>query len=165
MKRVLGILSLAALMGVGLAGTASAQIDSYIEMLRTDVKSARQEIANAALHLPDDKATPFWPVYRKYLLEMDTWGDKRVALIKDYAAHYDSMTDEKAKQLADAALSNQEARVKLLKKYYKEFSKIIGAADAARLVQVESAINNVLDLQIASELPLIEKGSYTAPAK
>jgi len=165
MKRILGMLSMLALLSVCSAGTAAAQIDSYIEMLRSDVKAARQEIADAALDLPDDKATVFWPVYRKYLLELDQWGDKRVALIKDYAAVYDSMTDAKAKELANRALTNMESRVKLLKKYYKEFSKVLGASDAARLIQVESAVNNVIDLQIASELPLIEKGSYTAPAK
>ena len=164
MKRMIGIFTMTVLLAVGLAGTSMAQIDSYIEMLRTDVKTARQQIADAALDLSDEKATPFWPVYRKYLLELDTWGDKRVALIKDYAANYESMTDEKAKQLADTALNNMELRVKLLKKYYKEFSKVIGPADAARLIQVESAINNVIDLQIASELPLIEKGSYTPAA-
>jgi hypothetical protein len=164
MKRMIGMLTLAAALGAGFAGTASAQIDNYVEMLRADVKTQRQAIADAALDLADDKATVFWPVYRKYLLELDAWGDKRYALIKDYAASYETMTDEKAKSLADQALGNQESRVKLLKKYFKEFSKIIGAADAARLVQVESALNSLIDLQIASELPLIKKGSYTAPA-
>lgn len=165
MKRVIGIVAVALAMAAGVAGTASAQIDNYIELLRTDIKAKRQAIADAALDLDDAKATAFWPVYRKYLLELDAWGDKRVALIKDYAANYDSMTDAKAKTLAQTALNNQEARVKLLKKYFGEFSKIIGAANAARLIQVESAINNLLDLQIAAELPLIEKSAYAEPAK
>jgi len=164
MKRLLGMFAILVLFAAGSAGTASAQIDNYIELMRADVKTQRQAIAEAALDLKDDKAVPFWPVYRKYLLELDTWGDKRVRLIKDYAASYETMTDAMAKGLGDRALSNQEERVKLLKKYFKEFSKILGAADAARLIQVESALNNLIDLQIAAELPLIEKGSYTAPA-
>lgn len=165
MKRMLGIVALTVMMAAGVAGTAMAQVDNYVEMLRTDLKAKRQAIADAALDLDDAKATAFWPVYRKYLLELDAWSDKRYALIKDYAANFETMTDEKAKVLATTALSNQESRVKLLKKYFGEFSKVIGAADAARLIQVESAINNVIDLQIAAELPLIEKSAYAEPAK
>lgn len=165
MKRMCGVLSLALALSFGAAGSAVAQIDNYIELMRSDVKAQRQAIADAALDLPDEKATPFWPVYRKYLLELDAWSDKRVAVIKDFAANYETMTDEKAKVLAQTALNNLDARVKLLKKYFAEFSKVIGAADAARLIQVESAINSLIDLQIAAELPLIEKSATAETAK
>jgi hypothetical protein len=140
-------------------------IDSYIEMLRTDVANARKSLADAALNLPDDKATAFWPVYRNYQLEADAWGDKRLALIKDYAANFDKMTDAKASELAKQVFANQKSRTTLLEKYYKEFSKVIGPSMAARAIQVELAINNLIDLQIATELPLFPAGAVPPAAE
>lgn len=161
---VLSIVSAVVLSGASVA-RAQTSIESYIEMLRSDVKAARQTLADAALDLPEDKSAAFWPVYRKYQAELDTWGDKRLNLIKDYAANYETMTDKKAQELASTAFSNMDARTALLKKYYKEFSKVIGPTSAARLIQVESAINNVIDLQIATELPLFKAGTVPPAAE
>jgi hypothetical protein len=171
MKRMIWAALVAAAMmvpaGVSLAQPASgdkADIDSYIEMLRTDMQNARKSIADAALKLPDDKASTFWPIYRKYQLEVDAIGDKRLAVIKDYAANFEKMTDQKAGELAKQTFSNMKARTSLMEKYYKEFSKVIGPTMAARLMQVENAVNNIIDIQIASELPLITPGSVPAAA-
>ncbi|HYV66557.1 MAG TPA: hypothetical protein VE964_09975, partial [Myxococcales bacterium] len=76
---------------------------------------------------------------------------------KDYAAHYDSMTDAKAKTLVNQALDLQAQRISLLKKYFPQFEKALGATDAAKLVQVEHLIMAAIDLQLAAEMPLIEK--------
>lgn len=168
MKRGIWVVLMAAAMAMP-AGVSVAQekadIDSYIEMLRTDMQSARKAIADAALDLGDDKATTFWPIYRKYQLDVDALGDKRLAVIKDYAANFDKMTDQKASELAKQVFANMKARTTLMEKYYKEFSKVIGPTLAARLMQVENAVNNIIDLQIASELPLIEPGSVPAASE
>jgi hypothetical protein len=140
---------------------AASSIESEIELLRSDLKAGKVEIVKEAMHIEGARADAFWPVYRKYQLELDAIGDKRVALIKEYAASYDSMTDAKAKSLVKQALDLQSARTSLLKKYYGNFEKVLGAVDAAKLVQVEHLIMAAIDLQLASEMPLIEK---TAPA-
>jgi hypothetical protein len=138
-----------------LAGASS--IESEIELLRSDLKAGKVDIVKDALHVSGAKADAFWPVYRKYQLDLDKIGDKRLALIKDFAAHYDSMTDAKAKTLATQALDLQSQRTNLLKTYYPQFAKVLGAIDAAKLIQVEHLIMAAIDLQIASEMPLIEK--------
>ena len=79
--------------------------------------------------------------------------------IKDYAAHYDTMTEAKAKSLATQALDLQSQRTSLLKTYYPQFTKVLGAIDAGRLLQVEYLIMAAIDLQLASEMPLMEKPS------
>jgi len=122
-----------------------------------DLKTGKVDIIKNALPLEGAKADAFWPVYRKYQLDLDKIGDKRLALIKDYAAHYDSMTDAKAKTLATQALDLQIQRTNLLKSYYPQFTKVLGAIDAAKLIQVEHLIMAAIDLQLAAEMPLIEK--------
>ena len=138
-----------------IAGASS--IESEIELLRSDLKAGKVEVVKEALHVEGAKADAFWPVYRKYQLDLDKIGDKRLALIKDFAANYDKMTDEKAKVLVKQALDLQSQRTNLLKSYYPQFEKVIGATEAAKLVQVEHLIMAVIDLQLAAEMPLIEK--------
>ena len=137
--------------------SAAGSLESEIELLRSDVKTSKVEIVKEALKLDSAKSDAFWPVYRKYQLDLDKIGDKRIAMIKDYAASYTSMTDVKAKALVKTALDLQSQRTGLLKKYYGQFEKVIGATEAAKLVQVEHLIMAVIDLQLAAEMPLIEK--------
>jgi hypothetical protein len=153
---------IAALLAAALASlptlASASSLESEIELLRSDLRTGKVEIVKQALHDVDGaKADAFWPVYRKYQLDLDKIGDKRLALIKDFAAHYDSMTDAKAKTLATQALDLQSQRTNLLKTYYPQFAKVLGAIDAAKLIQVEHLIMAAIDLQIASEMPLIEK--------
>jgi len=132
-------------------------LESEIELLRSDLKTDKVEIVKNALKIDGPKADAFWPIYRKYQLELDAIGDKRIALMKDYAASYDKMTDEKAKSLVKSALDLQSGRTSLLKKYYGNFAKVLGATDAAKLVQVESLVNSLIDVQVGANLPLIQK--------
>jgi vacuolar-type H+-ATPase subunit D/Vma8 len=77
-------------------------------------------------------------------------------LIKDYAQNYDNLTNEKAKELAREVFAIEKRRTKLKKKYFKRFEKALSAVIAAKFIQVENQINLLIDLQIASELPLIK---------
>ena len=81
------------------------------------------DLIGQSIHPDSAQAAKFWPVYRSYQLELDKIGDKRVALIKDYAANFDKMTPEKAKALVKDALDIQAARTSLLKKYYPQFER------------------------------------------
>jgi hypothetical protein len=134
----------------------SDSLESEIELLRSDLRTDKIEIVKRAIHVEGAKADAFWPVYRKYTQDLDAIGDKRVAMIKDYAANYSTMTDAKAKSLVKQAMDLQSQRTALLKKYYPEFTKVLGATEAAKLVQVESLVLALIDLQVGANLPLIE---------
>jgi len=142
---------------------AADNLEGEIELLRSDIKSGKVELVKNTLNVSGAKADAFWPVYREYQGELDKIGDQRLAMIKDYAAHYDAMTDEKAKALANQALDLQSKRTSLLKKYYKNFDKVLGATDAAKLVQVESLVNALMDVQVGANIPLIKKPGEVAP--
>jgi hypothetical protein len=134
-----------------------AYLDAYVEMARSDLRTQKTAIITQAVPMTDKESAAFWPVYRKYDLELNQLGDKRVALIKDYANSYNSgvITEAKAKELADRALAWEGERVALKKKYYAEFTKVLPAVKATRLMQVESRIALLIDLQIASGVPLV----------
>ena len=132
---------------------AGANINAYIEMLRSDVRTHKTALIGQAIPMTDKESAAFWPVYRKYDAEMAKLGDERLTIIKDYAAHYDKMNDEKARELGNRTLAWEEKRVKLKKQYFEEFNKVLPAMKAAKLIQFESRINLLIDLQIASEVP------------
>ena len=143
------------------APARAASIESEIEMLRTDLKADKVEIVKETIHVEGDTADAFWPLYRKYQLELDKITDKRLAMIKDYAANYDSLTSGKAKALVKQALDLQSQRVALLKNYYPQFEKVLGPVGAARLLQIEHLIMAMVDVQIGANMPLAGRNALT----
>ena len=127
--------------------------DDFIELLRQDLKTQKVAIITETMNFTEEESNIFWPVYREYDFEMTTLADEDLAIIKDYAENFEKMTDAKAKELMDRAMKVDEKRIKLRKKYFKEFQKVLPAIRAARLMQVDNQMSLLIDLQIASELP------------
>jgi len=131
--------------------------EEYMELLRSDVKTQRVAIVTEVMQLAGDEADAFWAVYRDYEYAGSKIGDQRVALIKDYAAAYETMTDEKAAELMGRAFDIDQQRLKLEQQFYGEFEKAVGAATAAKFMQVDNQLGLLIDLQISQSLPLVEK--------
>ena len=106
--------------------------------------------------LDSTQAAAFWPVYKQYEAELQTLGDERVAIIQDLAEHFDSLDDAKAKALTDRQLALEEKKLALMKKYRDEMSKVLPAKAVARWLQVESRLNKLVELTVASEIPLVQ---------
>jgi vacuolar-type H+-ATPase subunit D/Vma8 len=82
-----------------------------------------------------------------------------VANIQEYARTYSALTDEKADELIQNALAYERQRSELLAKYYDRVKQALGAVTAARFVQVEHQLLLIIDLQVASSLPIVGQGS------
>jgi uncharacterized membrane-anchored protein len=79
------------------AGAQSNNVsDQDIQMLRKDLRAQRKEITAQNMALTPDESTKFWPVFDQYRQEAIKPNDERWALIKDYAANYNTMTDAQA---------------------------------------------------------------------
>lgn len=151
MKKFLGILLVAFLPAVA----RGQDVDSYIELLRADVRAEKVAILGQAMDLSEEEASAFWPIQREYEVELAKLYDERVALIKAYAESYESMSDEKAGELAEWLLSLEKQRTTLKEKYFEKLSKDISPIVAARFLQIDNQINMLIDLQIAASIPLI----------
>ena len=82
--------------GASDANTRRPVTDDDIAVLRQDVQADKTEIITRNMQFTEDQSKAFWPVYRNYAHDQQVIGDQRVALIKDYAANYDSMDDARA---------------------------------------------------------------------
>ena len=129
---------------------------TFVELVRSDIKTQKGIIFAENLEFTDDEATEFWPLYRDYDLELNGLYDQRLALIKRYADSYKAMTDDQARRLADDVWTLEEKRTALKRKHFKKFANVIPAKKAARFFQIENQINAAIDLRIAASLPLIK---------
>jgi hypothetical protein len=78
-----------------------------------------------------------------------------MGIIADYAKNYSTLTDDKANQLANELFANNIAVEKLHKSYYKKFKKVLGGLDAAKLMQVESYLQNSIRAEVQEAIPFI----------
>jgi len=139
--------------------TQDKNIQEYIDLLRTDVRQAKAVIMGAVMQLDPDQSAKFWPIYSEYDAELTKLNKERVANILDYADNYDQMSDAKADELVQKAIDFRTQRTALLAKYYTRVKAALGSIEAARFAQVEDQLLLLIDLQIASSLPIVEQGS------
>jgi hypothetical protein len=130
-------------------------LQEYITLLRHNVRAEKTQIMGAMMQLDADDAAKFWPIYRDYEAELTKLNDLRVANIEEYSKYYNQMTDEKADELVRNAIQYQEQRDQLLGKYYLQVKDALGGITAARFLQVEHQLLLIIDLQIASQLPVV----------
>ncbi len=131
-------------------------VDAYVELLKSDVRTQKVAVITEAMQFTDEESSAFWPVHREYELELSEIIDDRIELIRDYVQNYDNLTDEKARELTKKVFALEKRRTKLKKKYCKRFERALSATIALKFLQVENQISLLIDLQIASELPLIK---------
>lgn len=136
--------------------TRESNLRAYVELLRSDVRGQKVAVLTDVMQFTEAEDAAFWPIYREYELELAKLNDERVTLIKDYAARYDSITDEVADSLIRKALDLEARRHSLKAKVYERVKTALSAKTAARFIQVEHQLLAILDLQIASSLPIVK---------
>lgn len=139
------------------ADAKEKNIQEYIELMRSNVRDQKSQIMGAVMELNVDDAAKFWPIYAEYDAELTKLNNLRVENIQDYARNYSQMTDAKADELIQRSLDYQKQRGELLAKYYQVMKQSLGAITAARFLQVEHQLLLIIDLQIASALPIVEE--------
>lgn len=150
-----------ALAGLLSSGPLAAQVNEKfadltpeIELLRSMAQTERQAVVAGNLTLTADEGQRFWPLYTQYRADVSAVQDKRVKVITDYAAKYQTLTDGDARKLLDQYLSYQSAVLKLRERYVGKFSKVLPGTKLARFFQIESKLDALTDLTIASNIPL-----------
>jgi hypothetical protein len=139
--------------------TQQKNLQEYVELLRSDVRQQKAKIMGAVMALNIDESAKFWPIYSEYDAELTKLNNQRLANIQEYAQNYDNMTDAKADELVQNAMEYRKQRAELLAKYYGRVKEALGSVQAARFLQIEDQLLTVIDLQIASSLPVVGQGT------
>jgi hypothetical protein len=130
--------------------------ESYIALMRSNVQTRKTEIIQQALTLTDDQERKFWPLQRSYENDLSKLGDRRVDIIRDYTKNWDNLSDETAKNLGKRLIAYHKKRIDLRDKYFARMSKEISPTVAAKFFQIETQLEDIVDLAISSSLPLVK---------
>jgi hypothetical protein len=127
-----------------------------LQLLRKDLRSQRKQLVAANVTLTDTEAQKFWPIYDQYTTELAKITDTKISLIKEYAANYAALTDAQAQSIMERWTAADDAVVQLRIKYISILQKVLPGKKAALFFQLDRRIGTLIDLQLASEIPLVE---------
>jgi len=131
-------------------------VDQDINLLRQDIRSKKKQLVAANLKLTDTEATKFWPVYDQYTADLVKINNEKYALIKEYADQWGTMTDEQALSLTNRALGVEKSVAELRIRYVPIFTAAVPGKKVATFFQIERRIQAMIDLQLSSQLPLVQ---------
>jgi hypothetical protein len=129
--------------------------DTDIKLLREDIRSERIKLIAANLPLNDTEATKFWPLYDQYLAEVSKIGDARVALIKEYVQHYNTMTDAQANDLMKRSVAIDQQFPALLTKYVPIFENVISPKKTVMWYQIDRRLDLLINVELAASIPMV----------
>jgi len=133
-----------------------ASVDKDIQLLRKDLRSDKKQLIAANLNLTDSEATKFWPVYDQYQAEYSKIGDAKVALIKDYAANWGTISDEQALAYLKRSQGIDESVIQLRKKYVPIVNQVLPGKKTATFFQLDRRIDDLMNVQLAAQIPLVQ---------
>ena len=146
-----------AVTAIALSISINAQTDNdYLELTREVLKAEKKVAVTEAMQLTEVESQPFWNLYNEYQAALYIVQNKRIAIIKDFSDNFESLSDEKADELWVGSLNHRKELLKLKKKYYAKFKKVVSPGKAARFMQLENKIESLIDAQLALEIPLME---------
>jgi hypothetical protein len=139
-----------------LSQNAAATADRDLQLLRKDLRSQRKQIVAANVTLTAAEAPKFWPIYDEYAAELAKINDTKLSLIKEYAANYAAFTDAQAQSIMERWTAADDAAIQLRIKYIPILQKVLPGKTVALFFQVDRRIGVLMDLQVASDIPLVE---------
>jgi hypothetical protein len=139
------------------AASQPDDLRSVLEMARSDLNGYKIRTFNEVMKLTGPEAEKFWPLYRNYEKELAAVGDRKLVLIKEFAALHvaGTLNDKNADDLAKRWLKNTQDRLDLWKKYHQQISKAVSPIRAAQFLQIEHQMALFVDVNIAAEIPVI----------
>jgi Spy/CpxP family protein refolding chaperone len=159
--KLAAMLLLTALTGLAAPAARGAAVNdniyNYLQLMRSDLNSAKVELINSIMKLSAEDAKKFWPLYRDYENELGKQAVNRAELITEFVqSHKDGSFDNaKAKDIAKRWFKSQRARLDLLEKYHGKIEKALTPVQAGQFLQVENQLGLFIDITIASEMPTV----------
>jgi len=130
---------------------------AYFEVLRSDFNAGKVRALNQVMKLTVAEADRFWPIYRSYEKELGLVADRKLALISEFLTRHKAgtLSDQNSQALARQWLENAQDRLDLWRKYHQQINDAVSPIRAAQFLQVENQMAIFVDLNIASEMPLV----------
>ena len=139
---------------VTMDGRALVATDADIQLLRQDLRTQKQKLIAQNLPMTESEAVKFWAVYNRYAEDLRQINDEKFRLVKEYSEQWDTMTNDQALIYIRRWLEVDDQVQQLRLKYVLEVSQALPGKKAATFFQLDRRIGMMMDVQLASQLPL-----------
>lgn len=124
------------------------------QVLIQQIQTNRRGVYADYLKLTDAESKAFWPIYDEYEAQGKKLADRYLAMVNDFAAKYDTMTDAEAADILKERLAIERKRLDLKIKYTDRIAKVLPGKKALRYAQLESRAENLTQRNIYTLIPL-----------
>lgn len=138
------------------SATAPAQtaLDDQIALARQSAHTDRKLIIMGNMSFSSEESAQFWPAWNEYRAAAAANGDRELALIKDFAENYESMSDTKASQLLADHFSIAMQNLVIKQDFAKKIDAFLPTQKVMRVIQIENKLDAAIEMKLASEIPL-----------
>jgi hypothetical protein len=159
-KKVIFSLALAAAMMIWVVTPVMAQDKpaDNMQILRDKIKADKKLVVAANMDLTESEAKGFWPVYEEYQKDLISINQRIGKLIESYATDYraGTITDEKAKVLAEDLVAIEHIDGALQQSYLKKLEGVLPPKKVLRYLQIENKIRAALKYELAANIPAVQ---------
>lgn len=133
------------------------RVNDYLEEMRVELAKGKTDLINRVMNLSDSEAEVFWEIFQAYEDEYFALGDRRRVLELELSERTRTgrLDDQGAARLASAFLDLRDEMNGLLHRTHARMSAELSPRRAAQFLQIEHRSATVVDLVVASEMPLI----------
>jgi hypothetical protein len=138
-----------------------------LQMLRYDLRRQKQKLIADNLPMTESEAIKFWAVYQKYSDELDQVNGEKFTMLHSYAQNWRSISNDDAMIFMRRWLELDENAAQLRSKYLLLVKDVLPGKKAATFFQLDERISMMINLEFASQLPLLHGANPhqpTAPA-
>ena len=148
----------ALILALSFSTVASAQtaMEEQIALARQSAHTDRQVLIMGNVHFTSDESAKFWPAWKQYRAAMAANTDRMLALIANFAEHYEEMTDLKANELLVDSFSIKMQDLVIKQQFANDINKFMPTKKVMRVIQIENKLDAAQQMKLASGIPLVK---------
>jgi len=139
---------------LSLSGGPIVATDADIQLMRQDLRTRKQKLIAQNLPMTESEAVKFWAVYGRYAEDLKQINDEKFRLVKQYGDSWGTMTNDEALVYIRRWLEVDEQVHQLRSKYVLSVGQALPGKKAATFFQLDRRISMMMDIQLASQMPL-----------
>ena len=113
---------------------------SYIEIVRSTIKTEKKALIAEVMQLTDEEGNKFWPVYNEYEEQLYKINTDYFNIVMEFADNYENMSAEVAADILFKANKVGADKAKLEKVFMKKMTKVISPQKTLRFFQASNKI-------------------------
>ncbi|MBC7506860.1 MAG: hypothetical protein H7267_14245 [Sandarakinorhabdus sp.] len=130
--------------------------DADIEKLREGLRADKRQTTAETLQLTGAEAAKFWPVYDRYIADLTRINDAKYTLIQEYSENFGRYSDKQATDFIRRWLDVDIKASQLRSRYVPIVGKVLPGIKAASFFQIDRRLAMLVNLGLASQLPILQ---------